>query len=36
VIGSVLLMVWWRKVRALARGGKGEGVFNRISAGDCP
>jgi MATE family multidrug resistance protein len=34
VIGSVLLMVWWRKVRALARGGKGEGVFNRISAGD--
>jgi multidrug resistance protein, MATE family len=34
VIGSVLGVVWWRKVRSLARGA-GEGAFNRISAGDC-
>ena len=34
VIGLVLLVVWWRKVRSLARGIE-EGAFNRISAGDC-
>jgi MATE family multidrug resistance protein len=36
VIGSVLLVVWWRKVNWLARVKTAEGVFDRISTVDGP